>query len=100
MTGTIQNTLPPKKTKIFLLYNPKGVVDKDIYLCAKGSNFHTEVAAIESSVSPEGHTLEKLDLLNVAVRIVQFKPDLVLTINGGGLATAGFFRLRITKSGT
>ena len=91
MTGTIQNTLPPKKTKIFLLYNPKGVVDKDIYLCAKGSNFHTEVAAIDNSVSPEGHTLEKLDLLNVAVRIAQFKPDLVLTINGGGLDNDGLF---------
>ena len=49
------------------------------------------MAAIDSSVNPEGHTLEKLDLLDVAVRIVQFKPDLVLTINGGGLDNDGLF---------
>jgi len=39
------NAMSPEKAKIFLLYNPKGVVDKDIYLSAKESDFHTEERA-------------------------------------------------------
>jgi len=79
------------KANIFLLFNPNGIVDKDIYLSAEGSGFNMEYGRICISRSPEGHTLERLDILDTARRIVMFQPEFVLTVNGGGLDNNGLF---------
>ena len=79
------------KPNIFLLFNPNGVIDKDIYLSAEGSGFKMEYGRIDTSRSPEGHTLEHLDILDTARKIVMFQPEFVLTVNGGGLDNNGLF---------
>jgi len=77
------------KPRILLIYNPNGVIDRDIYLSARSSSFQLESCEIETAKTSEGHTLEKLDLLEVARKINSFKPDFVLTINGAGLDNDG-----------
>jgi spore maturation protein CgeB len=83
--------MSPTKTNIFLLFNPNGVVDKDIYLSSEASGFTMECGPIDISRSPEGHTLERLDIMATARRIVMFQPEFVLTVNGCGLDNNGLF---------
>jgi spore maturation protein CgeB len=80
-----------RKVKIFLLYNPQGIIDKDIYLSAQNGRFQVVSREIKVTRNSEGHTLERLDLLDVAKTIISLKPDFVLTINGGGLDNDGLF---------
>lgn len=83
--------MSPSKANIFLLFNPNGVVDKDIYISAEASGFTMEYGRIEISRSPEGHTFERMDILDTARRIVMFQPEFVLTVNGCGLDNNGLF---------
>lgn len=80
-----------EEPRILLLYNPQGVVDRDIHLASQGGAAHVKPFAIEVSRSPEGHTLERIDLLGIAKSILSFNPDFVLTVNGSGLDNRGFF---------
>ncbi len=73
------------KPRILLLFNPQGIVDRDVYLSAAHSSFHLHAYEIRVARTPEGHTVERLDLFQVAKGILEFQPDLVLTINGAGL---------------
>lgn len=77
------------KSRILLIYNPHGVIDRDIYLSAQSSSYQLESCEIETAKTSEGHTIEKLDLLAVAKKITGFKPDFILTINGAGLDNDG-----------
>lgn len=79
------------KHRIFLLHKPEGVVDKDIYLSAQSGSFQVESYQIKVARTIEGHTVEQLELLDVAKRMISFKPDFVLTVNGAGLDNDGFF---------
>jgi spore maturation protein CgeB len=77
------------ESRILLIYNPHGVIDRDIYLSARNGSFQLEACKMEIAQTSEGHTIEKLDLLAVAEKISRFKPDFVLTINGAGLDNDG-----------
>ncbi|MBW1723752.1 MAG: glycosyltransferase, partial [Deltaproteobacteria bacterium] len=76
--------------RLLLIFNPKGVVDKDIRLSSSNGDIRVEAFEIELSKSPEGHTLERIDLLEIGKTILSFDPDFLLTINGGGLDNEGF----------
>jgi len=76
--------------RLLLIFNPKGVVDKDIWLSSRNGDIRVEAFEIELSKSPEGHTLERIDLLEIGKTILSFDPDFLLTINGGGLDNEGF----------
>ncbi len=73
------------KPRIFLLFNPQGIVDRDVYLSAAENSFDLQALEIQLARTPEGHTVERLDLFQVAKKILEFQPDFVLTINGAGL---------------
>ena len=73
------------KPRILLLFNPQGIVDRDVYLSAAHKSFQLQAHEIKVARTPEGHTVEKLDLFQVAKGILEFQPDFVLTINGAGL---------------
>jgi len=83
--------MPNGQTRILLIYNPHGVVDRDICMASRNSGIEVKTFAIEVSKSPEGHTLERIDLLEIAQAILSFNPDFVLTVNGSGLDNKGFF---------
>lgn len=76
---------------VFLLFNPNGVVDRDICLALDAAGFQLESYPIQVSRSPEGHTLEKIDLLAIAKTILHMNPDFVLSVNGAGLDNEGLF---------
>ena len=82
---TTSHHLDIAKPRILLLFNPQGIVDKDVYLSAAHNAFHLEAHEIRVARTPEGHTVERLDLFQVAKSILEFQPDFVLTINGAGL---------------
>ena len=83
--------MPKGQTRILLIYNPQGVVDRDIYLASKSGPILVEPFEIDISRSLEGHTLERMDLLKIGQSILSFHPDFILTINGCGLDNEGFF---------
>lgn len=82
MSSPSQNRGEPR---ILLLFNPEGIVDRDIYLSATQNAIHLQAHEINISRTPEGHTVERLDLFQLAKGILEFQPDFVLTINGAGL---------------
>jgi spore maturation protein CgeB len=77
--------------RIFLMFNPNGVVDRDICLASKTAGFRVESYQIQSSRTADGHTLERIDLLAIAKTILKMHPDFVLSINGAGLDNEGLF---------
>lgn len=83
--------MPGNHTRILLIYNPRGVVDRDIYLASQKGPILVKPFEIDISRSPEGHTLERMDLLKIGKTILSFNPDFILTINGCGLDNDGFF---------
>jgi len=76
--------------RILLIYNPNGVVDQDIYLAAQKSPFQIMSCKMEVSQTAEGHTIEKINLLDLGTAMLSQNPDYVLTINGAGLDNEGF----------
>ncbi len=80
----------PSKDAFILIYNPDGVVDRDIYLAAKGSRYRVTSCKIAVSKTPEGHTVEQIDLLRLGKMMRTQKLDFLLTINGAGLDNEGF----------
>lgn len=77
--------------KIFLMFNPNGVVERDVCLASKSIGIQVESHGIEVFRTSEGHTAERIDLLAIAKSIMNFSPDFVLTINGAGLDNEGLF---------
>lgn len=96
LNTSFDNSCEQMKTKIFLMHNPRGVIDRDIVMAAQDGEFKIDSYGIDVTKSPEGHTVEKIKLLEVAERINRFNPSFVLCINGSGLDNEGLLALFCT----